>query len=153
MNVRNLPDSLAMKPEIKLVYDADCPNLPAARGALRKALEHEGLELQWVEYDRAAPGTPALLLRFGSPTILVEGVDVGGEAGHAAAAASCRVYRGERGLSGVPSAESIAVAIANRAALAPRISKSPASGALGLAGTAAIARQGTVWCPSANNGG
>lgn len=86
-------------------------------------------------------GTPALLLRFGSPTILVEGVDVGGEAGHAAAA-SCRVYRGEHGLSGVPSAESIAVAIANRAALAntPRISKSPASGALGLAGTAAIAR-------------
>lgn len=101
-----------MKPEIKLVYDADCPNLPAARGALRKALEHEGLEPQWAEYDRAAPGTPALLLRFGSPTILVEGVDVGGEAGHAAAA-SCRIYRGERGLSGVPSAESIAVAIAD----------------------------------------
>src|SRR5580658_5321880 len=44
-----------MKPEITLVYDADCPNLPAARGALRKALEHEGLEPQWVEYDRAAP--------------------------------------------------------------------------------------------------
>ena len=102
-----------MKPEITLVYDADCPNLPAARGALRKALEHEGLEPQWVEYDRAAPGTLALLLRFGSPTILVEGVDVGGEAGHAAAAASCRAYRGERGLSGVPSAESIAVAIAD----------------------------------------
>ena len=39
---------------------------------------------------------------------------MGGEAGHAAAAAaSCRVYRGERGLSGVPSAESIAVAIAD----------------------------------------
>jgi mercuric ion transport protein len=134
-----------MKPESTLVYDADCPNLPAARGALREALGHEGLEPQWVEYDRAAPGTPALLLRFGSPTILVEGVDVAGEAGHAAAAASCRVYRGERGL-GVPPAESIAVAIANRAALAntPRISKSPASGALGLAGTAAIARPGTV---------
>ena len=107
-----------MKFEITLVYDTDCLNLPAARGALRKALEHEGLEPQWVEYDRSAPGTPALLLRFGSPTILVDGVDVAGEAGHAAAAASCRVYRGERGLSGVPSAESIAVAIANRAALA-----------------------------------
>jgi hypothetical protein len=144
-----------MKPEITLVYDADCPNLLAARVALREALEHEGLEPLWVEYDRAAPGTPAPLLRFGSPTILVEGVDVAGEAGHAAAAASCRVYRGERGLSGVPSAETIAVAIANRAALAntPRISKSAASGALGLAGTAAIARPGPVWCPSANNGG
>jgi mercuric ion transport protein len=102
-----------MKFEITLVYDTDCPNLPAARGALRKAFEHEGLEPQWVEYDRAAPGTPAPLLRFGSPTILVEGVDVAGEAGNAAAA-SCRVYQGVRGLSGVPSAETIAVAIANR---------------------------------------
>ena len=102
-----------MKFEITLVYDTDCPNLPAARGALRKAFEHEGLEPQWVEYDRTAPGTPAPLLRFGSPTILVEGVDVAGEAGNAAAA-SCRVYQGVRGLSGVPSAETIAVAIANR---------------------------------------
>jgi mercuric ion transport protein len=102
-----------MKFEITLVYDTDCPNLPAARSALRKAFEHEGLEPQWVEYDRAAPGTPAPLLRFGSPTILVEGVDVAGEAGNAAAA-SCRVYQGVRGLSGVPSAETIAVAIANR---------------------------------------
>jgi hypothetical protein len=70
-----------MKFEITLVYDTDCPNLPAARDALRKALEHEELEPQWVEYDRAAPGTPAPLLRFGSPTILVEGVDVAGGGG------------------------------------------------------------------------
>ena len=43
-----------MKPEITLVYDADCPNLPAARVALREALKREGLEPQWVEYDAAA---------------------------------------------------------------------------------------------------
>src|SRR5258708_33525736 len=132
-------DTPAMKPEITLVYDADCPNLPAARVALREALEREGLEPQWVEYDRAAPGTPAPLLRFGSPTILVDGVDVAGEAG-GAAAASCRVYPGERGLRGVPPVEAFAEAIAHRAMLAnaPQISKSAASGALGLALVSAL---------------
>ncbi len=128
-----------MKPEIMLVYDADCPNLPAARVALREALEREGLEPKWVEYDRAALGTPAPLLRFGSPTILVDGVDVAGEAGRAAAA-SCRVYPGERGLRGVPPLEALADAIAHRTALAsaPQISKSAASGALGLAFVSAL---------------
>jgi hypothetical protein len=52
----------------------------AARVALREALEREGVEPQWVEYDRAALDTSAPLLRFGSPTIFVEGVDVAGEA-------------------------------------------------------------------------
>src|SRR5712692_948027 len=130
----------AMKPEITLVYDADCPNLPAARVALREALKREGLEPKWVEYDRAAPGTPAPLLRFGSPTILVDGVDVAGEAGRAAAA-SCRVYPTERGLRGVPPVEAIAGAIVHLDVLAntPQISQSAASGALGLAFISALA--------------
>ena len=106
-----------MKREITLVYDADCPNVTEARVALREALERAGLEPQWIEYDRAAPGTPALLLRFGSPTILVDGVDVAGEAGRAAAA-SCRVYPSERGLRGVPPVEAIARAIVHRAVMA-----------------------------------
>src|SRR5216683_5788608 len=139
MNLRNPWRYPAIKPGITLVYDADCPNLPAARFALREALEHEGLEPQWVEYDRAAVGTPAPLLRYGSPAILVDGVDVAGEAGRAGAA-SCRVYPSERGLCGVPSAETIAAAIAQRTALAntPQISKAAASGALGLAFVSAL---------------
>lgn len=128
-----------MKPEITLVYDADCPNLPAARLALREALEHEGLEPRWVEYDRAAPGTPAPLLRYGSPAILVDGVDVAGDAVDATAT-SCRIYASERGLCGVPPPETIAAAIAQRAPLAntPQISKAGASGALGLAFVSAL---------------
>jgi len=139
MNLRNPWRYPAIEPGITLVYDADCPNLPAARLALREALELEGLEPQWVEYDRAAVGTPAPLLRYGSPAILVDGVDVAGEAGRAGAA-SCRVYPSERGLCGVPSAETIAAAIAQRTALAntPQISKAAASGALGLAFVSAL---------------
>jgi hypothetical protein len=60
---------------------------------------------------RAGQACATCPFRVADDSILVEGVDVAGEAGHAAA--SCRVYRGERGLSGVPSAESIAVAIAD----------------------------------------
>ena len=139
MTLRNPWRYPAIEPGITLVYDADCPNLPAARLALREALEHEGREPQWVEYDRAAADTPAPLLRYGSPAILVDGVDVAGEAGRAGAA-SCRVYPSERGLCGVPSAETIAAAIAQRTALAntPQISKAAASGALGLAFVSAL---------------
>jgi hypothetical protein len=107
---------------------------------LREALEREGLEPRWVEYDRAAPGTPAPLLRFGSPTILVDGVDVAGEAGRAAAP-SGRVYPSESGgLRGVPPVGAIAGAIAHRAVLVrtPQISKSAASGAIGLALVSAL---------------
>jgi hypothetical protein len=104
-----------MKPEITLVYDADCPNVSQARVVLREAFERAGLQPRWVEYDRAAPNTPAPLLRYGSPTILVDGVDVAGEAGRASAA-SCRVYPSELGLRGVPPVETIASAMVQRKA-------------------------------------
>ena len=54
-----MSDTLAMKPEIALVYDPDCPSVPEARAALREAFERAGFEPRWVEYDRAGPGTPA----------------------------------------------------------------------------------------------
>src|SRR5260370_18899122 len=103
MTLRNPWRYPAIEPGITLVYDADCPNLPAARLALREALEHEGREPQWVEYDRAAVGTPAPLLRYRSPAILVDGVHVAGEA-RPSGAASRSVFPSERGLWGVLSA-------------------------------------------------
>jgi hypothetical protein len=108
-----------MTPKITLIYDADCPNAPEARTVLRKALERVGLEPEWVEHDRAAPGVPAKLARFGSPTILVDGADVAGETADAAAA-SCRVYiDAGRGLGGVPAVETIVSAILHSRAMAP----------------------------------
>ena len=80
-----------MKRNITLLYDADCQNAPQARATLREALQRAGLEQQWAEYDRGALGTPERLLHYGSPTILVDGVDVAGETGPAAGA-SCRIY-------------------------------------------------------------
>jgi hypothetical protein len=102
-----------MKRKITLVYDVDCPNAPQARATLRAALQRAGLEQQWTEYDRGAPDTPERLLHYGSPTILVDGVDVAGETGPAAGA-SCRIYPNEDGHCGVPSIEAIISAINRR---------------------------------------
>ena len=96
--------------KIELIYDADCPNAPRARATLREALRRARLEQQWAEYDRAAPDTPERLLHYGSPTILVDGIDVAGEIG-LAAGASCRIYPNERGHCGVPSIETVISAI------------------------------------------
>ena len=107
-----------MKPEITLVYDADCPNVRAARAALREALEHARLDSGWIEYERTAPGVPQRFLRFGSPTILVDGEDVADEPA-VAAAASCRVYQAAGGLRGVPPVEAIVAAINRRRGVVP----------------------------------
>jgi len=109
----------AMKPEIILVYDADCPNASAARAALREALGHAGMEPRWVEHDRAALGTPERFLRYGSPTILVDGTDIAGERGEPVAAA-CRVYPDAHGFRGVPPVETILAAIMDRRAVTSR---------------------------------
>jgi hypothetical protein len=125
-----------MKPEITLVYDADCPNVRLARAALSDALMRTGLEPGWIECERTTPGVPERFLRFGSPTILVNGSDVAGEP-DAAAAACCCVYQTNKGLCGVSPVNAIVAAI-ERAAVPKRVggalmTKATASGALGLA--------------------
>src|SRR5438105_474523 len=105
----------AMMPEIILLFDADCPNASAARAVLREALERAGIEPRWVEHDRGALGTPERFLRYGSPTILVDGTDIAGEAAEPVVAA-CRVYSDALGFRGVPPVETILAAIMDRVA-------------------------------------
>ena len=129
-----------MKPEITLVYDADCPNANAARAALRQAIARAGLDPRWLECERSTQGLPERFLRFGSPTILVNGKDVADEPG--AAAACCRIYQTPDGLRGVPPVEAIVAAI-ERAAVPENVggtimTKTTASGALGLAFVSAL---------------
>lgn len=94
-------------PRIELVYDQTCPNIDRARDNIARALRQVGLPAVWTEWDRNAEQTPRSLRDFGSPTVLVDGHDVGcDETGSPrAAASSCRVYfddKGER-LYGAPS--------------------------------------------------
>lgn len=102
---------VGMRPEIVLVYDRECPNVPAAREALRKALRRSGYPQRWIEWDRNDRCAPELRLGYGSPTILVDGVDVMGEAPSGKAASSCRLYPSDNGLRGAPSVSALVAAI------------------------------------------
>lgn len=82
-------------PKVELIYDADCPNVEAARSQLRLAVAQAGQAPQWNEWERSDPAAPAYVHRYGSPAILVDGRDVGG--GAPTDTDSCRPYHGEDG--------------------------------------------------------
>ncbi len=102
-------------PRVELVIDSDCPNVNRARIAIRTALKSMGFPEEWQEWDRGSEVTPVHLRMLGSPSILVDGRDVGcseGETAHADAN-SCRIYLDERGsICGTPSVQMIAQALA-----------------------------------------
>jgi mercuric ion transport protein len=92
---------------IELVYDTTCPNVERARAAIRAALLSVGEPMEWQEWERGADATPAALRGLGSPSVLVNGRDVGCDEGTSAGADanSCRIYTDESGcLCGAPAA-------------------------------------------------
>lgn len=84
---------------IELVYFDGCPNADRARENLRTALEGE----PWTEWNVSSDETPDYFRRYASPTVLVDGRDVTGEAGQSTAMA-CRA-------DGAPSPELIRQAL------------------------------------------
>ena len=95
--------------KVDFVYDDACPNAKAARENLQRAFARTGQKPAWREWERSeGPDKFQQFQQYGSPTILVDGVDVGerldGNRGN-----SCRLYPDDNGqLSGVPSVDSIA---------------------------------------------
>ena len=86
---------------VQLLFFEGCPHVDATRQVLRQALESAGLgEVALEQIDVDAASTPAELRDWGSPTILIDGVDVAGEPGPSGR--SCRLY-GNAGPGGVPS--------------------------------------------------
>lgn len=100
-------------PKIELIYDRDCPNVDAARDAIRGALAELGVSVSWQEWDRGAEATPSVLRNLGSPTVLLDGKDVASESGELAQADAncCRVYLEDGSITGAPSAAMIVNAI------------------------------------------
>ena len=107
-------------PKIEIIYELSCPNMADARAQLRLALEQAGLPAQWQEWERNDPHSPAYARQYGSPSVLVDGMDVAGEptadtVHHSAgtAAPNCRIYTNARGRHrGVPDAALIRAALA-----------------------------------------
>lgn len=116
-----------MLPEIQLVYDRDCPNVAAAREVLSQAMHRCGLDPRWVEYERNQQALPVEYLGYGSPTILIDGVDSIGEAPMGSGGRRCRLYPCGSRIQGVPSVETVVAAI-ERAANARRAPSMDPSG-------------------------
>lgn len=91
-----------MKPQVELVYFEGCPHADEARRRLQHALKASGLGPEWREWDTAKAKTPEQYRGFGSPTVLVDGRDVGG--GTAGSGMGCVV-------GGAPSVEVIVKAL------------------------------------------
>jgi len=93
-----------------LAFDG-CPLADAARANLEKALVDCGMS-GYEEIDILCPDTPDDLPGWGSPTILVNGVDVSGQ--RKGDSVSCRVYPGP---DRVPDPASIVTSIKSAQAL------------------------------------
>ncbi len=99
--------------EVELVWQRDCPNVAAARQNLLRAFSLAGVPARWREWCVDEADCPPHLRAFGSPTVLVDGVDVAGDP--TGSGPSCRLYRTADGvLLGAPSAELIAAALRSR---------------------------------------
>jgi mercuric ion transport protein len=101
-----------MTPTVELIFDSTCPHVDAAREQLRRALTRAGRRAVWVEWDRAAPDAPAYARWYASPSVLVGGRDVAGDA-LLDAGPGCRIYHDARGAPLVaPSTQMILTALA-----------------------------------------
>jgi len=98
---------------IELVYEPTCPNVEQARDAIRKALAALGAPVARREWVRDDPATPPALRELASPTVVVNGQDVGGGGGSIAANA-CRIYADDCGCIGAPSVELILRTVARQ---------------------------------------
>lgn len=92
-------------PTVDFIYDEGCPNVKAARANLMRAFSRAGMTARWSEHQIGSAEAPAHARGFGSPTILVDRVDVAGL--DAGAEECCRLYGSER----IPSATLIADAL------------------------------------------
>ena len=97
-------------PIVELVAFDDCPNRDRARTNLRAALAEAGHPSVWHEFDASGPNVPDRARVWGSPTILVNGVDVSGASASPGGSASCRLY-GSAGDHGAPSVAVIVAAL------------------------------------------
>ena len=81
--------------KVQLLYFQGCPHVEQARERLIDALTASQLPLEFEEIDTGAANSPEHLRRWGSPTILVDGRDVGG--GGEPTGIACLLYRSREG--------------------------------------------------------
>ena len=106
--------NLAGVPEVDLVFDPNCPHVDEARLLLRRAMVATGFPPTWREWTRDSVDTPPSFRGLGSPTILVDGIDVTIDEAPAIddrRANSCRIYHDNGRLCGVPPLDAVTQAL------------------------------------------
>lgn len=104
--------------QVELVYEKTCPNIEAARVQLLRAFSEAGISPRWQEWEVSSADAPAHVHGFGSPTILVDGLDVSGIMAEGDDYC-CRVYaHGDDKNKGIPALADIVQAL-HIAQLAP----------------------------------
>jgi len=83
--------------KVELIYDHSCPNVGEARKRLKEAFVRLKLDQEWQEWERSDEKAPAHVLRYGSPTILVDGRDIFENS--ETSGDSCRIYHDDQGLT------------------------------------------------------
>jgi mercuric ion transport protein len=91
--------------DVVLLYERSCPNVGEARANLERALLAAKLDVRWREVDIDGPKTPPNWRALGSPTILVDGVDI--VRGAPAEGATCRLYERHGRFARTPSVDQI----------------------------------------------
>ncbi len=96
--------------QIEILYFDGCPSHEPALELVRRIVKEKGIPAQ-VREIKVRSEAEARALKFpGSPTIRVNGRDVGGN-GETEYELKCRVYSGPQGLTGVPPAQLIEKAL------------------------------------------
>lgn len=104
-------------PLVELLYDDDCPNVELARSNIREAFALAELVPNWLE-RRIGDTSAAHARGYGSPTVLIDGLDAAGmEVG---TEACCRLYETAGRMTKAPSAALIAEALLRSSAAGTR---------------------------------
>lgn len=130
---------------VELVWDHECPNVEAARCVVREALRQVGSAEQWTEWRIGTDELPAHARGFGSPTILVDGLDVTGQPG-GESDNCCRVYLRPDGMAGVPTVEEVVTRLKSADKTSPR-STTRTWWVTGGAVVAAVVSSACCWLP------
>ncbi len=81
--------------QIELIWQRDCPNVDTTRANLLSALSQTGQPARWREWCLDDAHCPQHARQFGSPTLLINGKDVGGLI--EGSSPCCRVYPTDSG--------------------------------------------------------
>lgn len=77
--------------QVEFIYEKTCPNITPTREQLARAFGQLGLEPIWKEWEVHQPDAPEHIHGYGSPTILINGIDLLG-AKPVSDDMSCRIY-------------------------------------------------------------